>query len=456
MMTFATVANLRNLPAMAVYGMSMLFFYGVAMVTFLIPTALVSAELATGFPEDGGIFNWVGKALGNRIGFLAVWLQNFSNFVTIPVSLVYLAGVLSYAVGIPSLAHNNIYVLGVILVTIWIGTLVTMKGMRVATAITNIGSIFGTFIPGFVIIALGGLWLVTGKHSNIEFNASRIVPPLAEPAQWVLFLNVMLGFAGLEVSAVHTRDVANPQKNFPRAILISSLLVFGLYAFGSMAIAIAVPKECLTLETGVINAMDVLLSGFGLKWLSPVMAGMMVFGVVAWFVTWIAGPARGMLATARTGNLPPMLQKVNEVGMPSAIMIFQAGIITLFSMLFVLWDSVETCFWVLVAFSTQSLLLMYILMFVAAVVLRYKFPAVTRSYKVPFGNVGMIVVCIIGILVCLACYFVGFIPPGELHIDNMFLYVTVMIIGNLLSVIFPFIMCMFSKPHWKNEMFVAG
>ncbi|MDR1457917.1 MAG: APC family permease, partial [Puniceicoccales bacterium] len=81
MMNFAAVANLRNLPAMADYGMSMLFFYGIAVVTFLIPTAVVSAELATGFPEEGGIFNWVNKAMGNKIGFLAIWLQNFASFV---------------------------------------------------------------------------------------------------------------------------------------------------------------------------------------------------------------------------------------------------------------------------------------------------------------------------------------------------------------------------------------
>jgi amino acid transporter len=84
MMNFAAVANLRNLPAMAGYGVSMLFFYAVAVLTFLIPTAVVSAELATGFPEGGGIFNWVNKSLGNKIGVFGCMATEFFKFCAFP------------------------------------------------------------------------------------------------------------------------------------------------------------------------------------------------------------------------------------------------------------------------------------------------------------------------------------------------------------------------------------
>jgi amino acid transporter len=70
----------------------------------------VSAELATGFPEEGGIANWVGKALGGPLGFLAVWLQLFSNVVGFPASLAYLASIIAYATGHPNLAENNYYI----------------------------------------------------------------------------------------------------------------------------------------------------------------------------------------------------------------------------------------------------------------------------------------------------------------------------------------------------------
>jgi amino acid transporter len=327
--------------------------------------------------------------------------------------------------------------------------------MRVATIITNVGSILGTFVPGILIIGLGSLWVATGRRSNVELSFAKIIPELSGPAQLVLFLNVMLGFAGLEMSASHAGDVKNPQRDFPRAILLSSLLIFALSVLGSMAIAIAIPAERLTLETGVIDTVDVLLTDFGLKWLSPVVAGMMIFGMVAWFVTWVSGPPRGMLATAKTGNLPLILQKVNPEGMPSAIMIFQALVITLASFIFVLVPSVETCFWILVAISTQASLLMYILMYISAIILRYKYPDVVRGYRVPFGNIGMITVGVIGAVVCLVCYFIGFIPPDGFEIGNTALYVAMVVVGNLLVVVLPFILSMFRKPQWKKEIIIA-
>jgi amino acid transporter len=271
----------------------------------------------------------------------------------------------------------------------------------------------------------------------------------------VLFLNVMLGFAGLEMSASHAGDVNNPQKDFPRAILLSSVLIFVLSVLGSMAIAITVPSDKLTLETGVIDAVYILLTGFRLQWLSPVIAGMMGVGMVAWFVAWVSGPPRGMLATAKTGNLPPILQRVNKNGMPVGIMIFQAIVISLFSLIFVLVPSVETCFWVLVAISTQVLLVMYILMFISAIILRYRYPNVVRGYRVPLGNIGMLGVGGVGIVVCAVCYIIGFIPPDGFGIKNPAMYITIMAVGNLLVIALPFIVCAFSNPHWNNEICVA-
>ena len=85
MINFAAIANVRSMPSIAPYGLSMLFFYMVATFAFLIPSALVSAELASGFPGNGGIYHWVSIAFGKRIGFLAAWLQNSNNFLCFPI-----------------------------------------------------------------------------------------------------------------------------------------------------------------------------------------------------------------------------------------------------------------------------------------------------------------------------------------------------------------------------------
>ena len=72
MLSLAVVISLRNLPLTAEYGLSSIFFYLIAAVCFMLPYALVSAELASGWPKAGGVYIWVREALGDRWGFFAI------------------------------------------------------------------------------------------------------------------------------------------------------------------------------------------------------------------------------------------------------------------------------------------------------------------------------------------------------------------------------------------------
>ena len=50
-----------------------MFLYLVPALVFLLPTSLVSAELASGW--SGGVYNWVARGISKPAGFLAVWCQ---------------------------------------------------------------------------------------------------------------------------------------------------------------------------------------------------------------------------------------------------------------------------------------------------------------------------------------------------------------------------------------------
>lgn len=73
LMTTSSVASLRAAPTMAVYGLACVFLYVLPAIVFLLPTALVSAELASGW--EGGVYRWVSEGLSKPLGFLAVWCQ---------------------------------------------------------------------------------------------------------------------------------------------------------------------------------------------------------------------------------------------------------------------------------------------------------------------------------------------------------------------------------------------
>src|SRR5262245_21101715 len=93
MMTTSSVASLRAAPTMAVYGLACVFLYLLPAVVFLLPTSLVSAELASGW--DGGIYNWVSLGISKPMGFLAVWCQFAMTIFYYPSLLGFVASTLA-------------------------------------------------------------------------------------------------------------------------------------------------------------------------------------------------------------------------------------------------------------------------------------------------------------------------------------------------------------------------
>src|SRR6478672_5976935 len=91
MINIIAVDSLRTLPISAKLGMSLIFYYVIAALIFFIPVALVAAELATAFPNTGGIYVWVREAFGKRVGFITIWLQWIYNVVWYPTILAFIA-----------------------------------------------------------------------------------------------------------------------------------------------------------------------------------------------------------------------------------------------------------------------------------------------------------------------------------------------------------------------------
>ena len=141
-MNVTAVVSLRGLPAEAVYGLSSAFYYLFAAIVFLIPTAMVAAELAAMFStKQGGVFRWVGEAYGARTGFLAIWLQWIESTIWYPTVLTF--GAVSIAfIGMndvhdAALASNKVFTLCMVLAIYWIATFIALKGLGWVGKIAN-------------------------------------------------------------------------------------------------------------------------------------------------------------------------------------------------------------------------------------------------------------------------------------------------------------------------------
>ncbi len=216
MMNVATVMSLRGLPMMAEEGLTMFFYILFSSLLFLIPVSLVSAELATGWPQTGGVYRWVKIAFGARTGFVAIWLQWLQNVVWYPTVLSFAAGALSYLFFDNTLAENRFFNFAIIVIVFWLATLVNFKGVKLAGKLTTIGVIGGTIIPGLLIISLGIIWWLSGNP--LEFlkaapgETVTFLPNFSKFSTVAFLGGIILLFAGMEVQAVHVADMENPAK----------------------------------------------------------------------------------------------------------------------------------------------------------------------------------------------------------------------------------------------------
>ena len=101
-------------------------------------------------------------------------------------------------------------------------------------------------------------------------------------------------------------------------------------------------------------------------------------------LTWLAGPSKGLLLIARReGYLPPFFQHQNENEVAVNILVVQGAVTTVIALLYALVPSVSSAYWILSVMTTQIYLIVYLLMFVAAVRLRRDQPEVERGYTAP-------------------------------------------------------------------------
>lgn len=431
MINVAAVLSLRNLPSMAAYGYALIFYLTLSSLCFFIPSALVSAELASGWPKKGGVYLWVKEAFGPKWGFVAIFMQWVENLPWFPAILAFVASSIAYIFN-PDMASNRLFVIIVIWVALWISTFLNFRGLKLSAFLSTSGVISGTIIPGVAIILLGLGYVLSGKDLAIHFSGGALVPDLGNLNQLMLLAGMLMAISGMEMSAVHVTEVKNPRKSFPRAIFIAVVIILFLSVVGSLAIAIVVPIGDLSLAAGVNQAFDDLLKAFGLEWASPLMAILLAYGALTMVVTWMVGPSKGVLEVAGEGYLPKYMSKKNRHGMPTGTLIVQGAISSVLSLAVLFMPTVSGAFWIMSALAAQLYLVMYLLMFAAAIKLRYSQPDVERPYKVPGGKAGMWIVSGIAFLASIFVLFFGFIPTTNVREDGtgaMVAYVAFLLIG---------------------------
>ena len=237
LLNLSAIISVRHLPMMATYGGVSLLFYLVGAITFLIPIGLICAELATTWPERGGLYNWIYQAMGKRLAFLVVWWSWLAAITTIMSNLTFLSVTMGYAIA-PGYLDNPKFITIISISVIWLMTFINIFGMRLSAFISSVGLMTGTIIPVTLVAFFAGYWAFTGNEISqhaLNFNPWAIVTGLSS---LVFYSNVVLSFSGIELAAFHAADAENPQRDYSKAIFLSVGMIISIYLIATLSLAV--------------------------------------------------------------------------------------------------------------------------------------------------------------------------------------------------------------------------
>lgn len=129
----------------------------------------------------------------------------------------------------------------------------------------------------------------------------------------------------------------------------------------------------------------------------------------------------------------------------------QGLLVTLLAVMFVVLPSVQAAYQILGQLTVTIYLMMYLLMFSAALYLRHSQPDTPRPYKVPGGKIGMWLIAGCGLASALLSFTLSFIPPSQIAIGSPAVYMSFLIGGNVLFLAIPLLIYALRKPEWKTS-----
>ncbi len=412
------VVGLRWLATAAKAGPSALALWILAALFFFVPQGLVVTELASRFPEEGGIYQWTKRALGEKHGYLCGWCYWINNVLYYPNLLISTAVIGTYVIGKgdSTLANDWTYVLTATLVCLWLAVFMNVVGVGTGKWLQNAGGV-GTYIPGIILIVLGGVSLFGGHPSANPVTSQNIVPDLGHFAGLNLWASIAFAFAGLELSSAMGGEVRNPRRTLPRAVLIAAPLIALIYILGTGALLRLMPVGDINIVSGFLQATSAgaKLISPSLWWLAPASAAAYTIGNIGGVGAWLTGPARVAFSIGLDRYFPPAFGRIHpKWKTPYVAILVQASLATVFLLISVLGKgtTVEKAY--LILLDTQLLIyfIPYSYLFISFLLHR-RTEAPPETVRVPGGRLGAQVVGISGLLVTLFAMVVAMIPPGD-------------------------------------------
>ncbi|MEH7453912.1 APC family permease [Gottfriedia acidiceleris] len=406
------ILGLRNIAFASTIGPSAIFYWIVAALIYFIPIGLIVAELSTTYPNQGGMGVWVRKAFGEKASFLCSWFFWIANFTYYPSLLLTTTIAIAYGINQPQMASHPMKTAIISSVIFWIVTLLTLKGTKMSGRLASIGAPLGVLVPAILIFGFGFYSMFSGQPSATHFTQSTIMPNNLSFGMIMFLSTLMFGFSGAEMLGTIAGNVRNPQKTFPRAIFITSIIIALVYILATVAFQFVITISPDQTATALYLFADKITSQFGLNFsLSQILGICFLLAFVGSLSFLILNPSV-MIAESANDVLPKNLLKENKDGMPSILVLGQAVAVTFILILSAFVPSVSKALNMLILMSTLAFFIPYVFLISAYLKLRMTDNKINRPFKIKSNSLA-IFVALIGMISVVGTIGLTLIPAPD-------------------------------------------
>ena len=359
-------------------------------VTFVLPYALVMAELGSTFTQEGGPFHWMKLCWGrfsSSIGAIMYWV---TNPLWVGGSLAFVATA-AWDANISGIGTGTVGDYVFKLFFIWFSIVVAIASLTYGKWIPNLGAIMRALVLGFFTITVIVYGIKNGIHGLTAsgFKPTGLVFLALAPV-------ILFNYVGFELSNGAAEEMVNPQKDVPKSVIRAAFIGIAMYCVPIFGIIFVLPPDAITGLGGFIDAINQVFTVYGgaAHALLILMSLGFIFTLMTSGAVWMIGADRIQAVASQEGAFFPYFGVFNKrLGTPVRVNLLSGVAATVFMVAAVNLlnsSSAADAFAVVLTIAISTTLISYLWIFPAAIKLRYSYPEVHRPYRVPGGkNLGM-------------------------------------------------------------------
>ena len=419
-------------PAAAI-GNQQFFWWIFLILTFLLPYGMIVAELGTTYDGEGGIYDWVREGLGDKWGARISWYY----WVNYPLWIASLATMFPDILGMVfGVTFDLPVAIAIELAFVWIVYLMGRSKAADSEWVLNGGAIIKVAVA--VIVGALGIWYAMENGFASDMSPATFLPELTNTNALGYLSIIIFNFMGFEVICTMTDDMANPERDIPKAIIMGGIAIAVIYLFAGFGIGAAIPAADIDPDYGMIYAVQTMVGDSAIFKIICIAFLITLFANMA---AWSFGVNSVARYAAEHGNMPKVFASmISKDDMPNGANLVNAVVASLvLALQLVPIDAISNgIFWMLFGTSVVFLLLTYIPMFPAFLNLRKNDPNRERVFTFPFKGalmkVAIAVPCIELVLTIVATV----VPLSEAEIADkvpmLIIFIVILLLGEVVRV----------------------